>query len=158
MAPEYVSRLYSLSMSQLTYTTLLSYLDAYYSQETFDKLLTIDDFPLLKKIVVPPNQYTCARANNLRRARAANRQSSTDEGDGLDPTTPATRAATVYTTYHQSPPSPYSGEVHLTPPPSHSPSHRQLAPLQYLQNITPRVRNPVDDEQLRSLRHSISAL
>ncbi|KAI0088168.1 Gti1/Pac2 family-domain-containing protein [Irpex rosettiformis] len=142
------------------------HLNAYYSQATFDRLLTIDDIPELRTVAVPAGQYTCARANNLKRARANNRHSSTDDTDGNDPTTPPLRAntATYGTTpnHHRSPSSPYSGEVHLTPPPAaattSSSSHRQLAPLQYLENITPRIRNPVDDAQLRALRHSISAL
>lgn len=116
---------------------------------------TVDDYPELRRVVVPAGMYTCARANNVKRARA-NRRSSTDEADGDDPSTPL--LATTITVHYRRRASPYLGEVRLQPPPTYPTTHRQLAPLQYLQNITPPVRNPVDDEQLRALRHSISVL
>jgi Gti1/Pac2 family transcription factor len=129
--------------------------DAYYTQDTFDQMRTVDDYPDLRKVVVPTGMYTCARANNVKKARA-NRCSSTDDADGDDPSTPL--FAKTITVHYRHRLSPYSGEVHLHPPPPYPTTHRQLAPLQYLQNITPPVRNPVDDEQLRALRHSISVL
>ena len=154
MASQYVSVLDATQHHKANSIYPSPHSDAYYSQATFDQLRTIDDIPILSTVKVPVGKYTCARANNLRRARA-NRHSSTDDTDSTGPPTPALRADT---TRQRSPPSSYSGEVHLTPPPALSLNNRQLAPLQYLENITPRVRNPVDDEQLRALRHGISAL
>ena len=154
MASQYVSVLDAILHHNANSIYPSPHPDAYYSQATFDQLRTIDDIPILSTVKVPAGKYTCARANNLRRARA-NRQSSKDDNDSTGPPTPALRADT---TRQHSPSFSYSGEVHLTPPPALSLSNRQLAPLQYLENITPRGRNPVDDEQLRALRHGISAL
>ncbi|KAI0690433.1 Gti1/Pac2 family-domain-containing protein [Cytidiella melzeri] len=137
------------------------HLNAYYSQDTFDDMQTIDDYKELREVIVPPGRYTCARLNNVKRARAS--RHSSDEADGLDPATPTFHSSSTCGTHRHSPPSPNAGEIQLTPPPTHyrpypSAGHRQLAPLQYLQNLTPMVRNAVDDEQLRALRHSNSAL
>ena len=41
--------------------------DAYYTQESYESLNTVDDFPELAEIQVPPNQYVCARNNGARR-------------------------------------------------------------------------------------------
>ena len=40
--------------------------DAYWTQESLDELLTVDDFPELRSLDVPPDTYLCARTNRLR--------------------------------------------------------------------------------------------
>ncbi|KAI0339954.1 hypothetical protein BDW22DRAFT_1408908 [Trametopsis cervina] len=133
------------------------HLNAYYTSDTLELLRTIDQFPELRSINVPPGRYVCARSSNVRRG-GRNRQSP-DEDDG---TTPSPRQASSSTAHH-SPRSMYrgeTGEVVLALPPAQAQANLpgiMLAPLQYLENITPRLRDPVDDEQLRSLRHGISA-
>lgn len=40
--------------------------DAYWTQESLDELLTVDDFPELRSLDVPPATYLCARTNRMR--------------------------------------------------------------------------------------------
>ena len=40
--------------------------DAYWTQETLDRLLTVDDIPELRSLDVPPGTYLCARTNRMR--------------------------------------------------------------------------------------------
>jgi hypothetical protein len=40
--------------------------DAYWTQETLDRLLTVDDIPDLRSLDVPPGIYLCARTNRMR--------------------------------------------------------------------------------------------
>lgn len=44
----------------------LHILDAYWTQETLDRLLTVDDIPELRSLEVPPGIYLCARTNRMR--------------------------------------------------------------------------------------------
>jgi hypothetical protein len=41
-------------------------LDAYWTQESLDELLTVDDYPELRSLDVPPGTYLCARTNRMR--------------------------------------------------------------------------------------------
>ena len=40
--------------------------DAYWTQESLDDLLTVDDYPELRSLDVPPSTYLCARTNRMR--------------------------------------------------------------------------------------------
>ena len=40
--------------------------DAYWTQESLDELMTVDDFPELRSLDVPPGTYLCARTNRMR--------------------------------------------------------------------------------------------
>ncbi|KDQ55790.1 hypothetical protein JAAARDRAFT_101310, partial [Jaapia argillacea MUCL 33604] len=42
------------------------HLNAYYTQETVDDLATVDDIPMLRRLVVPEARYICARASRSR--------------------------------------------------------------------------------------------
>ncbi|EPQ57077.1 hypothetical protein GLOTRDRAFT_14069, partial [Gloeophyllum trabeum ATCC 11539] len=42
------------------------HLNAYYTQETVDQLITVDDIPSLRNLVVPDSYYICARASRSR--------------------------------------------------------------------------------------------
>lgn len=120
--------------------------DAYYTQESVDGFLTIDDYVRLRSLQVPPGRYSCARAGGQRKtAKNPNRPSPTREdapGVQLTPTsytattpmTPGTPCLTV---------SPRFEGVVLSV---------QLAPLEYLENIPPSTRDPSDERLLRSFR------
>ena len=159
--------------------------DAYYTQESYESLNTVDDFPELAEIQVPPNQYVCARNNGARRNV---RNGSGGAGGGYEHALPSL-------TYRDTERSPALSSNSSTesfpsyvltasqvspypPPPSSSPestgfvvppavplrtgfplgADRRLAPLEYLQNISPRARNPADDEALRQFQCSSTPL
>jgi hypothetical protein len=42
------------------------HLNAYWTQESLDDLLTVDDYPELRSLDVPPGTYLCARTNRMR--------------------------------------------------------------------------------------------
>ncbi|KAF8268611.1 hypothetical protein EI94DRAFT_1800245 [Lactarius quietus] len=42
------------------------HLNAYWTQESLDDLLSVDDFPELRSLDVPPGTYLCARTNRMR--------------------------------------------------------------------------------------------
>ncbi|KAI9455479.1 Gti1/Pac2 family-domain-containing protein [Lactarius psammicola] len=42
------------------------HLNAYWTQEDLDQLSTVDDFPELRSLDVPPGHYLCARTNRMR--------------------------------------------------------------------------------------------
>ena len=193
--------------------------DAYYTQESLDSLHTIDDYPALRNIVVPPNQYVCARNNGARRnpragpgaaepplapppgtaplaypdcatAPSPPASSSSSSSSASSSNSGSTESLAHYDAVL--PPSPsYS---HALPPLSsdkhgHAHGHghghgyghtqtglaaippaaplragftlaadRRLAPLEYLQNISPRARNPADDEALRQFQYTMAPL
>ncbi|KAH8107772.1 hypothetical protein BXZ70DRAFT_912542 [Cristinia sonorae] len=149
------------------------HLNAYYTQETVDRLQTVDDIPDLRSLVVPEGAYICARAGGQRRnARMQRRTLDESTESQLQPLHP----------YHFDP---YEPSSPSPPPLSPSPQQwsplanaqtvlhpngrvasprvcrdsvdpqRQLAPLEYLQNITPSGRNPADDEMLKSFRRRL---
>lgn len=147
--------------------------DAYYTQETVDQLKSVDDIVELRTLQVPDGAYVCARTSSQRRnARAAVKRS-------LDESTESQlRPVHPYQYDRYTPPSP-------SPPPMSSPQQwspladaqgtllpnlraasprsygdfidpsRRLAPLEYLQNITPSSRDPSDDEILKSFRRRL---
>jgi len=135
------------------------HLNAYYTQETHDSLCTVDAYPPLRNIRVPDGMYVCARSSSMRKAQRANRQRSMEEAGGqIQPISPMY----VYNDRQDSS-SPRSVDVPMGHSPrytasttylSYPPSSQNLtlAPLEYLQNIPPPHRNPIDDEALRSFR------
>ena len=130
-------------------------IDAYYTQESFESLQTVDDIPCLQGVEVPRNRYVCARNNGGRRKE---RQGATEpllppfsyDSSSSPSSSPETFYSAPYS--HQSSPS-----HSLIPPAAPLPSgfilsDRRLAPLEYLQNISPRARDPIDDEALRQFQ------
>lgn len=127
--------------------------DAYYTQESFESLQTVDDIPCLQGIEVPRNRYVCARNNGGRRKE---RQGVTEPM--LPPfsydSSPSLSPEAFYSAPFSHQPSPSQS---LVPPAAPLPSgfilsDRRLAPLEYLQNISPRARDPIDDEALRQFQ------
>ena len=154
--------------------------DAYYTQESFESLRTIDDYPVLASIVVPPNQYVCARNNgarrNVRGGGAPVPPPPTGYGDGHHSPAPSSSSSTesllpppppLPLMHSYSPDSASPPDMHAEIPPAAAPprsgafavaADRRLAPLEYLQNISPRARNPADDEALRQFQYTMSPL
>ncbi|KAI0935345.1 hypothetical protein AcW1_008708 [Taiwanofungus camphoratus] len=127
------------------------HINAYYTQDTLDQLNTVDQIPQLKSIQVPAGLYVCARTNTARRMsrilarpsaeRRSSDTTSSSSSRGLD-VPPSTQSIAV-----GSLPLPFPGAAGFNTP---APYARQLAPLEYLQNIPPQARDPIDDEVLRS--------
>ncbi|GJE92763.1 Gti1/Pac2 family-domain-containing protein [Phanerochaete sordida] len=130
------------------------HLNAYYTQETANSFKTIDDIPELRAIPVPRDKYHCARTSALRKAQRAARPSpSAEEGA-------AVHLSATYVDVSPSPTSPYLGKRgSATASPGYSADGRfelslecRLAPLEYLQSLSPGTRDPVDEQVLRSFR------
>jgi hypothetical protein len=58
----------------------LHILDAYWTQETLDRLLTVDDIPELRSLEVPLGIYLCARTNRMRETVSRSGRHSFTEG------------------------------------------------------------------------------
>ena len=142
------------------FTTSLTYTrqtDAYYTQESFEALQTVDDIPCLRDIDVPRNRYVCARNNGGRRRE---RQGVSDAilppfaYDSSSSTSSSSPREGFYPTPYPLQPSP--SHTHVAPaaplPSGFVLTDRRLAPLEYLQNISPRARDPIDDEALRQFQ------
>ncbi|CAK5265384.1 unnamed protein product [Mycena citricolor] len=103
------------------------HLTAYFTQDSLDYLRTIEDIPCLSRLRVPPGLYKSARAGP---GRIRNRLAD-------QPLTPYPR-----------PP--------LSQPPDDTPIHvngvfqKVLAPLEYLENVPPPRRHPLDEKALMS--------
>jgi len=54
--------------------------DAYWTQETLDRLLTVDDIPELRSLEVPPGMYLCARTNRMRETASRSTRSLFSDG------------------------------------------------------------------------------
>ncbi|KZT29166.1 hypothetical protein NEOLEDRAFT_1175469 [Neolentinus lepideus HHB14362 ss-1] len=140
------------------------HLNAYYTQETVDQLITVDDIPSIKNLVVPESYYICARASRSRDVAA-----KTNQYLSMGYDTPIQSAQGRFFAFSASPsPRPSDSDTDATcvgspvspavtkdavgPKCSFSPdpSRIQLVPLEYLQSIA-RHRDPVDDEALRVL-------
>ncbi|GBE80475.1 Gti1/Pac2 family-domain-containing protein [Sparassis latifolia] len=104
------------------------HINAYYSESTISQLRTVDQIPDLKDIQVPEGRYVCARSGSRRAARAQQQQRNTR----VDPSSSSS-----------------SSDPHS---PVYRNNHLRLAPLEYLQMVPPRARDPIDDEVLRSFR------
>ena len=140
--------------------------DAYYTQDSLEALRTVDDIHYLRHIEVPRNRYVCARNNGARRNNA--RQSCAVEQSipMMPPLYEVCPSSSTSSSESGSPPYSYSPDSPSHPPiPPVAPlpagielSSRQLAPLEYLQNISPRARDPADDEALRQFQWTMSPL
>ena len=117
--------------------------DAYYTQETYEQMRTVDDIPSLRMLRVPEGRYKCARKN----ARITRNRNS----PGDEPDVPSGHES--YSGGSQPPlPSPHYVHQDTSVQWPDGPA-RLLAPLEYLEAIPPRIRNAVDDQQLRSFRY-----
>jgi len=129
------------------------HLNAYYTQATVDKLLTVDQLPILRDIVVPEGQYVCARTGGARRALRNRNHNVTPANGSTADTISDTIATNQHTPPPPAPPQFADPTFFMIAPQSDSAHYRQrrLAPLEYLQNISPTARDPIDDEALRCL-------
>ena len=132
--------------------------DAYYTQESLQFLKTVDNIPLLRAMTVPHNRYVCARSNGGRRnARPGVTKSIvhplTHDNSSLSPLLGRETAEDHSISYSLTK---SSSRGYIPPaaplPPGFVLSERRLAPLEYLQNISPKARHPVDDEALRQFQ------
>ncbi len=129
--------------------------DAYYTQESFESLQTVEDIPCLRGIEVPRNCYVCARNNGGRRKE---RQGVTEPMHSPFAYDSSSSPSSSPDAFYPTPCPLQSSPPHaLTPPAAPLPSgfvlsDRRLAPLEYLQNISPRARDPIDDEALRQFQ------
>ncbi|TFK44294.1 Gti1/Pac2 family-domain-containing protein [Crucibulum laeve] len=117
------------------------HLIAYFTQDTLDYLRTIDDFPELASLQVPPGKYKSARSSKSRPPRDP--PEVMDRYSGTIPNytmiSRVTRPLLIV-------------DTHTRPMLSNN-SHRVaeiLAPLTYLQNIPPPPRHPMDEKALMS--------
>ncbi|KAI0305385.1 Gti1/Pac2 family-domain-containing protein [Multifurca ochricompacta] len=141
------------------------HLNAYWTQETLDRLLTVDDIPELRHLEVPSGIYLCARTNRMREtvARSAAR-SVYSEGVVLpSPTVSSTSTSTPYLSQRR--PEEQRKHAPLSPPPKtghgtigvslsprlYSTGHElSLAPLELLEGCRRFRRDPTDEVILRS--------
>ncbi|KAI0001259.1 hypothetical protein BJV74DRAFT_897552 [Russula compacta] len=66
------------------------HLNAYWTQETLDRLSTVDDIPELRSLEVPPGIYLCARTNRMRETVSRPGRNLFSEGTALpSPTLPS---------------------------------------------------------------------
>ncbi|KAA1471805.1 hypothetical protein DENSPDRAFT_136684 [Dentipellis sp. KUC8613] len=124
------------------------HLNAYWTQETLNHLATVDDIPMLRSIVVPSGRYICARTSRLREnAARAMRTSPPDDqpSQGQFDSDPFPEYAS-FQIHHD------RGDVARFPPPPPSQYNGlRLAPLEELQNIRHRRRDPITEVALLSL-------
>lgn len=115
------------------------HLIAYFTQESVEYLRTVDDIPTLNNLFVPPGKYKSARSAN-RKIR-----DSGFSGDRCSNFSPYSPGRPLFTS---STPVPCNQEPR--PLLTVSGNMACLAPLEYLQNITPQRRHPFDEELLMS--------
>ncbi|KAF8499664.1 hypothetical protein F5888DRAFT_96947 [Russula emetica] len=143
------------------------HLNAYWTQETLDRLLTIDDIPELRSLDVAPGTYLCARTNRMREAVSRTARNMFSEGIAL----PSPSASPTYASYpyqrrpadERPSPAPLSpsssvsshagnGMMTTSPPRIYATQGQglSLAPLEMLEECRRRRRNPTDEGILRS--------
>ncbi|KAI0645878.1 Gti1/Pac2 family-domain-containing protein [Trametes meyenii] len=162
-APQFIKQTYSVYVDYPK-NSRKWHLNAYYTQESFESLATVDDIELFKRVPpIPPNTYVCARNNG---ARKPPRQTAVAEPHLLPasipalafaPSPPSSGTSSASSSHYPSPP-----PISLPPTPPVPPAaplppgcvlaDRRLAPLEYLQNISPRARDPIDDMALRQFQ------
>ncbi|KAI0780243.1 Gti1/Pac2 family-domain-containing protein [Fomes fomentarius] len=159
-----------------TYSVFIDYpknsrkwhLNAYYTQDSLESLRTVDDIPLLTNIEVPRNCYVCARNNGVRR-NARPIIAPEPMMSHIYDVSPTPSSSSTTSSDSDSPP--YARRPSPPMVPSHPPippvaplpagiklSDRRLAPLEYLQNISPKARDPADDEALRQFQWTMSPM
>lgn len=143
-------------------------LDAYYTHDTQDHLRTVDDIPALRVLQVPQGLYIPARTTSTRarpKQQGAQRSSLDDQRPSLDG---HPQHGSYSRPINNDPPrqlaiqpAPPSLSFQLRPilpaavrPVAEDHSRPQLAPLEYLENITPPKRHDIDDDYLRQFRHN----
>ncbi|KAK7005980.1 Gti1/Pac2 family-domain-containing protein [Favolaschia claudopus] len=118
------------------------HLIAYFTPRTLEYLHTVDDLPYLASIRVPPGMYKSARS-----AKGAPRTRSFDYPSHLYPSTTVNTHSQPYNVV-------WEGGVIIHVPNGRPMSPRSvkalLAPLEYLENIPPARRHPIDEEALMS--------
>ncbi|KAI9067361.1 hypothetical protein FKP32DRAFT_1644253 [Trametes sanguinea] len=166
-APQFIKQTYSVYVDYPR-NSKKWHLNAYYTQESLETLATVDDVPIFRSVKVPPNQYVCARNNSGRRTTRQNGLSEpymippVSRPIAADPSPPPSSGSSDGSDVHSraSPPisiPPSSPVAPAAPlPPGRSVADRCLAPLAYLQNISPRARDPLDDEVLRQFHLDMS--
>ncbi|KAI8993933.1 hypothetical protein BD414DRAFT_521050 [Trametes punicea] len=168
-APQFIKQTYSVYVDYPR-NSKKWHLNAYYTQESLETLATVDDLPIFRMVKVPPNRYVCARNNSARRATRQNGLTEAYishpivKAAGADPSSSSSLSSSSSEEgdVHYPVPSPIS--IPPTPPlppaaplpPGRTVADRRLAPLEYLQNISPRARDPVDDEALRQFHFDMS--
>jgi hypothetical protein len=138
--------------------------DAYWTQETLDRLLTVDDIPELRSLEVAPGTYLCARTNRMREAVSRSARNLFSEGIAL----PSPSASPTYASYpyqrrpsdERPSPAPLSPSSSVsshagktTSPPRIYATQSQglsLAPLEMLEECRRRRRDPTDEVFLKS--------
>ncbi|KAI3604668.1 hypothetical protein WG66_008398 [Moniliophthora roreri] len=118
------------------------HLIAYFTQDSLEYLRTIDDIPALSNLHVPPGKYITARTGKPRRSTAG-------ALDGRDPfgyPSSGVHQGSLSRPY----PTPSPSLLIVNRARSRSSSTETLAPLEYLENIPPPRRHPVDEEALMS--------
>ncbi|KAI0358613.1 hypothetical protein OH77DRAFT_1197066 [Trametes cingulata] len=159
-APQFIKQTYSVFVDYPK-NSRKWHLNAYYTQESLESLATVDDIPIFKMVKVPPNKYVCARNNGARRSARQNVPAepfiippmSSSGGSDPSPTPSSSSSTSSDSRLHSQPPISLPPTPPVPPaaplPPGCVLADRRLAPLEYLQNISPRARDPFDDEALR---------
>ncbi|KAF5380365.1 hypothetical protein D9615_004734 [Tricholomella constricta] len=113
------------------------HLIAYFTQDSLDYLRTVDDLPHLASVSVPPGKYRSARSGNR----------------GGRPHPQGFELIVAHLPYTSRPTTSVPNHPGPQPVTSSSLFNRAsavLAPLEYLKNIPPHRRHPVDEEALMS--------
>lgn len=123
----------------------------------------MDDIPVLRFLEAPEGLYIPARAAQPRRSpktQGGQQRASLDVQSQYGTNTPPRPVQNEPPRQTAIQPAAPSSSYQLRPilpaavrPPSEDPSRPQLAPLEYLQNITPPKRHDIDDDYLRQFRH-----
>jgi Gti1/Pac2 family transcription factor len=130
--------------------------DAYWTQETLDRLLTVDDILELRSLEVPPGTYLCARTNRMRETVSRSTRGAFSEGPFLpaSPTPPylsQRRPGEWRESPSLSPLSPDSGYAVTVSPRMYASDHGlSLAPLAHLEECRRLRRDRADEEIVRS--------
>ncbi|CAL1706231.1 unnamed protein product [Somion occarium] len=135
------------------------HLNAYYTHETADQLRTVDQIPALRNIQVPDSLYIPSRSTAARRSSrpSGGQRSSLDEGTVREPQN--SRSSDPPPQAHRLPQSSSSFGPTLRPirpaakPTDDEEDFPRLAPLEYLENISPPRRHNIDDDYLRQFRN-----
>jgi hypothetical protein len=129
----------SLPSAELSCNTVLV---AYFTQDTVDFLRTVDDLPHLASVRVPPGMY--------KSARSANRTGRTRSSD----------QPYLYGSSTVNRSQPHNVVVTATGifcnPTSPRRVQEMLAPLEYLENVPPLRRHPIDEKALMSFVPGLS--
>lgn len=145
---------------------ILPFLVAYFTEESLDRLLSIDDIPHLASIPVPPGRYKSARSAKGRPDHIFNPEMESSQGysqlEYVSYASPSRRSSPMATEATLNRPLTWVDTSSLEKSRRHVPRRRSpgspvssddtpesgLAPLAYLQNIPPPRRHPIDEKTL----------